>query len=140
MTRWLLDTNVLSELRKPLPQTSVVDFVAAQKLESLFVSSVAFAEIRFGIEMVPDPSKRNELKDWLEQKLRPMFAERILPVNEDVIFRWRLLVEQGRKAGDTYSQPDLFLAATSLQYGSTLVTRNVVDFAGTGAKLFNPWQ
>ena len=140
MTRWLLDTNVLSELRKPLPQTSVIDFVAAQKLESLFVSSVAFAEIRFGIEMIPDPIKRNELKDWLEQKLRPMFAERILPVSEYVIFRWRLLVEQGRKAGHTYSQPDLFLAATSLQYGATLVTRNAADFAGTGAKLLNPWQ
>lgn len=140
MSRWLLDTNVLSELRKPRPQLSVVDFITAQKIESLYVSSVNLAEIRFGIEMVLDAAKRSELKDWLEQKLRPMFAERVLPISEDVMFRWRLLVEQGRKTGHTYSQPDLILAATSLHYGMTLVTRNVADFSGTGAKLFNPWQ
>lgn len=130
---------MLSELRKPRPQPSVVDFVANRSLESLFVSSVTFAEIRFGIEMVPDAAKRSELKDWLEQKLRPMFEERVLPISEDVMFRWRLLVEQVRKAGHTYSQPDLILAATSLHYGITLVTRNVADFPGTGVKLFNPW-
>ena len=63
MTGWLLDTNVISELRRPRPKARVVAFVAAQPLEQLFVSAVTFAEIRFGIEMVSDPIRRAELND-----------------------------------------------------------------------------
>jgi len=62
---WLLDTNVLSELRRPKPNKKVIDFVAAQPLDLLFVSIVTFAEIRFGIEVITDPVRRAELNDWL---------------------------------------------------------------------------
>ena len=106
MTGWLLDTNVLSELRRPKPEPKVVAFVAAQPLDRLYVSTVTLAEIRFGIELVGDATKRAELGDWLAHKLRPMFEQRVLPLSEDVIVKWRLLVEDGRKAGHTYSQPD----------------------------------
>jgi predicted nucleic acid-binding protein len=97
------------------------------------------AEIRYGIEIVPDPIRRAALNDWLAHKVRPMFEGRVLPVSEDVLLKWRLLVEAGRKAGHTYSQPDLMIAATGLQYGLTIVTRNIADYAPTGAALFNPW-
>ena len=81
MTGWLLDTNILSELRRPKPEHKVLTFVAAQPLELLHVSSVTFAEIRFGIERVADASRRAELNDWLAHKVRPMFEQRVLAIS-----------------------------------------------------------
>ena len=140
MTSWLLDTNILSELRRPKPERKVIAFVAAQPLDRLFISSVTLAEIRFGIELVPDANVRDELNDWLALKIRPMFEQRILQVTEDIMFKWRLLVEEGRKAGHTYSQPDLIIAATGLHHGLTIVSRDVDDYAKTRVPLFNPWK
>lgn len=139
MSGWLLDTNVISELRRPRPEARVLAFVADQLLEQLFVSAVTFAEIRFGIESVGDLSRRAELNDWLTHKVRPMFDQRVLAVSEDVMFKWRLLVEDGRKAGHTFSQPDLIIAATGLHHGLTVVTRDTADYARTRVPLFNPW-
>ena len=87
MTGWLLDTNILSELRRSRPERKVLAFIAARPLEQLYVSAVTFAEIRFGIELVGDAGKRAELNDWLAHKVRPMFEERSLPVAEDVMFK-----------------------------------------------------
>jgi predicted nucleic acid-binding protein len=139
-TSWLLDTNVLSELRRKKPDRKVVAFVASQPLERLYVSTVTLAEIRFGIELLPEAQLRIPLQDWLTHRVRPMFAERVLPVSEDVLFKWRLLVEDGRKVGHTFSQPDLFIAATALHHGLTLVSRDVGDCARAGVPLFNPWM
>ena len=139
MTGWLLDTNVLSELRRPRPAQRVLAFVAAQPLELLNVSVVTLAEIRFGIEMVSDANRRAELGEWLAHKLRPMFDGRVLPVDEDIMFKWRLLVEEGRKAGHTFSQPDLIIAATALHHGLTVVSRDTADYTKTRVPLFNPW-
>jgi predicted nucleic acid-binding protein len=120
VTGWLLDTNILSELRRPKPEPKVVDFIAAQPLEQ-YVSAVTFAEIRFGIELVADPGRRAGLNDWLAHKVRPMFEERVLPVTEDIMFKSRLLVEDGRRVGHTFSQPDLIIAATALCHGLTVL-------------------
>jgi predicted nucleic acid-binding protein len=136
---WLLDTNVISELRRPRPNARVRTFVAGQALEELFVSSVTFAEIRFGIETVGDPIRRAEINDWLTHKVRPMFDQRVLDVSEDVMFKWRLLVEDGRKAGHTFSQPDLIIAATALHHGLTVVTRDTSDYKLARVPLLNPW-
>jgi hypothetical protein len=136
---WLLDTNVLSELRRPRPNAKVVAFVAAQPLDRLYVSVVTFAEIRFGIELVPDPARRAELHDWLTLKVRPLFTQRTLPVSEDVMLKWRLLVEEGRKTRYTFSQPDLIIAATALLHGLTVVTRDTGDFEKARAPVINPW-
>jgi predicted nucleic acid-binding protein len=129
----------LSELRRVKPEPKVVEFISAQPLDLLYISAVTLAEIRFGIEIVADPTHRTELNDWLTHKVRPMFEGRVLPISEDVMFKWRLLVEEGRKAGHTFSQPDLIIAATGLHYGLTIVTRNTADYARTRTTLFNPW-
>ncbi len=139
MTGWLLDTNVLSELRRPKPERKVLEFVSAQPLDLLFVSAVSLAEIRFGIELVADVGRRAELYDWLAHKVRPMFQQRVLAVSEDVMFKWRLLVEDGRKVGHTFSQPDLIIAATALHHGLTVVTRDVSDYQRARAPVFDPW-
>lgn len=140
MSGWLLDTNIVSELRKPRPEPKVVRFVTSQPLDRLFVSEVTLAEIRFGIEQLNNPVRRAELNDWLTHKLRPMFEGRVLAVTEDVIFKWRLIVEEGRKAGRTFSQPDLFIAATALHHGLTVVTRDDSDYRVARTPVFNPWK
>ena len=139
MTGWLLDTNILSELRRPKPERKVLTFIAAQPLDLLYISSATLAEIRFGIELVSDASRRAGLNDWLAHKMRPMFARRVLEITEDIMFKWRLLVEDGRKAGHTFSQPDLIIAATALHHGLTIVTRNTGDYERTHAPILNPW-
>lgn len=136
---WLLDTNVVSELRRPRPEPRVVEFVKEQPLDELYVSVVTFAEFRFGIELLQDARRRAELNDWLAHRVRPMFDGRVLPLSEEVMLKWRLLVEDGRKTGHTYSQPDLMIAATALQYGLTLVSRDTNDHEKTGVPVLNPW-
>ena len=136
---WLLDTNILSELRRPKPERKVLAFIAAQPLDLLYLSAVTLAEIRFGIELVTDATKRAALNDWLAHKVRPMFEQRILPVTEDIMFKWRLLVEDGRQAGHTFSQPDLIIAATALQHGLTVVSRDTNDYERARVSVFNPW-
>lgn len=136
---WLLDTNILSELRRPKPDPRVVRFVSSQPLDLLHVSTVTFAEIRFGIELVKDVNRRMELNDWLANKLRPMFEGRILDVTEDVMLKWRLLVESGRKSGHTFSQPDLIIGATALHHGLTVVSRDTSEYEMANVPVLDPW-
>jgi toxin FitB len=137
---WLLDTNLLSELRRPKPEPKVVDFVSRCPLDQLYVSAVTLAEIRFGIELVDEPNRRAELNDWLTHKVRPMFDHRVLQVTEDIMLKWRLLVEEGRKTGHTFSQPDLIIAATAIHHGLTVVTRDRSDFDKARVPVVNPWD
>src|SRR5579864_6927045 len=137
---WLLDTNVLSELRRLKPEPTVVGFVAGQPLGELYISAVTLAEIRFGIGLVSESQRRDELNDWLTHKVRPMFDQRVLPITEDIMLQWRLLVEDGRKIGHTFSQPDLIIAATAIHHGLTVVTRDRSDYEKVPVPVFNPWE
>jgi predicted nucleic acid-binding protein len=139
VTGWLLDTNVISELRRPKPERKVAAFLSAQPLDSLYISSVTLAEIRFGIELIGAPDRRAELNEWLMHKVRPMFEQRVLPVTEDIMLKWRLLVQEGRKTGHTFSQPDLIIAATAIEHGLTLVSRNTGDYERARVSILNPW-
>ena len=140
MSGWLLDTNVVSELRKSRPEHRVKAWSDAQASDRLFLSTITLAEIRYGIERQADPVFRAELNTWLDQRLRPWFHGRILPVDEEVILEWRRLVARGRERNITFSQPDLFIAATARVHALTLCTRNERDFRDTGIGLFNPWS
>ncbi len=137
---WLLDTNVLSEMRRPKPEPRAVDFVSRCPLDQLYVSAVTLAQIRFGIELVDEPNRRAELNDWLTHKVRPMFDHRVLQVTEDIMLKWRLLVEEGRKTGHTFSQPDLIIAATAIHHGLTVVTRDRSDYDRAHVPVVNPWD
>ncbi|MDX6457251.1 MAG: toxin FitB [Acidobacteriaceae bacterium] len=103
------------------------------------MSAVTLAEIRFGIELVGEPNRRADLNDWLTNKVRPMFGERVLQITEDIMLKWRL-VEEGRKTGHTFSQPDLIIAATAIHHGLTLVTRDRSDYDKTRVSVINPWD
>jgi toxin FitB len=137
---WLLDTNVLSELRRPKPNPNLVAFVAAQPLDEIFISVVTLAELRFGIERITEPVRRVALNDWLTNVVRPMFDQRVLPITEDIMLRWRLLVEEGRKSDHTYSQPDLIIASTAIQHGLTIVTRDRREYDRARVAVVNPWE
>jgi predicted nucleic acid-binding protein len=136
---WLLDTNVLSELRRKRPTPSVIDFVAAQSLQQLYVSTITFAEIRYGIELLGDAERRAALTHWLDHRMRPMFEGRILPLCEDTLLQWRLIIESGRKHGHTFSHRDVLIAASAARHGLTVVTRDTDDFEAAGVAVCNPW-
>ena len=138
---WLLDTNILSEIRRLKPEPKVLAFIGGTPLKELYVSAVTLAELRFGIALLSlDNPRRVDLENWLTHIIRPMFDQRVLPVSEDVMFRWRIMLEDGRKAGHTFSQPDLIIAATALQHGLTVVTRDRSDFDRARVPVVDPWE
>lgn len=139
MSGYLLDTNVVSELRKPRPSRRVVGFVAGELLDRLYLSTVTLAEIRFGIERLTDAGRRSALTLWLDNELRPMFDGRVLPLGEDVLFKWRIMIEEGRKRGYTFSHPDVLIAASAAQHGMTVATRNAAEFIAAGVAVLDPW-
>lgn len=140
MKGWLVDTNILSEIRRPNGSAAVKQWVAARATTSLFVSVVTLAEIRWGIDRVSDLEKQQALSDWLSGVLRPWFGERALPVDEDVLVAWRHLNAASRQSGHTLDQADALIAATAVVHDLVVVTRNTRDFAPMGVRLFNPFE
>lgn len=140
MRGWLLDTNVVSELRKPNCDVRVKAWADSQPPSSLYLSRITVAKIRYGIERLPggEPSRRH-LEAWLTNELRPWFSDRLLEADEDVFVVWRRLVEKGKALRHTFPQPDLFMAATAILHDLCIVTRNVADFRSTGALVLDPW-
>lgn len=139
MRRWLLNTNILSELRRPRPNSQVLTFIAGQPTPRLFVSTVTLAKVRFGIERVADPDRRADLSAWLGHTLRPLFEGRVVPITEDVLLRWRQVVEAGRRRGHTYSEPDVLIAAAALVEQLVVVSRDVGEFIEARVPVLNPW-
>jgi len=140
VTAYLLDTNVVSELRRPRPSPRVIAFLEGTPLKALFLSEVVIAEIRFGIETIVDMSRRAQLTAWLEGTIRPMYTGRILRLTEDTLLRWRVLLEFCRKRGHVVAEPDLMLAAIAAVNGLTVVTRDTAPFRKLGLDVVNPWQ
>lgn len=137
---WLIDTNVVSELRKGSRCAAAVRAWATKVPPvACYLSRLSVAEIRFGIERAPDPDFRAELEAWLRDGVMPWFGERILEVNERILLRWRWLVWEGQTDNYTFSQPDALLAATALEHGLGVVTRNTADFERAELRLLNPW-
>jgi predicted nucleic acid-binding protein len=134
---YLVDTNVLSELRNRKADAKVVAWAQARPRQSLYLSVLSLGEIRKGIEGVADPAFRQTLADWLEVELPNYFVGRLLSIDATVADRWGRVQAA---AGRTLPAIDGLLAATALQHGLTLVTRNVKDFAGLGLQIINPWD
>ena len=133
---FLLDTNVLAELRKPRPHPSVAAWYEGVGDEELFLSVLVVGEIQQGVTRLrrKDPRQAAVYEAWLG-KLRREFADRVLPVSQDVALAWGRLA-----AGDPLPVVDALLAATALVHGLTVVTRNVADFEPAGVALLNPFE
>lgn len=137
---WLVDTNVVSEIRKgPRADRRVMAWADRVPRVALYLSCLTVAEIRAGIARVTDPGFRAELDAWLRDGLLPWFADRVLEVDEAVLIRWRDLTFEGKRDNYTYSQPDALLAATALVHDLGVATRNEDDFARARVRLLNPW-
>lgn len=137
---FLLDTNVISEWVKPRPDPHVVAWLADTDEDRTFLSAISFAEIRLGIELLPEGRRRRQLALWLAEDLTARFEGRILPVDRHIAEAWGVITARGRTAGATLPAIDGFFAATAEAHRLTLVTRNVKDFAPVGIPLLNPWQ
>jgi toxin FitB len=137
---WLLDTNVISELRKPRCDANVRSWTEEQPASSLHISRVTFAEIRFGISRLDLlVEKRAALQTWLDRDLRGWFADRLIEVDEDVLLLWRQLMALGNSRLRPFIQPDMLVAACALRHDMTVVTRNTDDYQQAGVPVVNPW-
>jgi predicted nucleic acid-binding protein len=135
---FLLDTNVISELRRPeRAAPSVREWVAEQAPEALWCSVVSAIELEIGaLQMLRrDPVQGRMLRTWIDGMDLPRFAGRIIPVEIDVALRCASL-----HVPDPMPDRDAYIAATALVHDLTVVTRNVRDFQGTGVRMFNPWE
>lgn len=134
---YLLDTNVVSELRRPdKADPRVRDWAARIPVSELYLSVITIFEIELGIRQVErrDTDQAVHLRAWLENQIVPRFDERIVPIDTAIAQRCAEL-----HVPDPRADRDAFIAATALVHGMTVVTRNVADFEATGAPLVNPW-
>lgn len=140
MTRYLLDTNVISDITKPVPSEALAAWMAERKDEDLFIASLTVAEIRRGILEKPAGKRRDELERWFAGPEGPqaLFAGRVLPFDEEAGLAWARLMADAKVKGQPRSALDAIIAAVAEANGCVFVTGNEKDFAG--AALVNPFR
>jgi toxin FitB len=137
----LLDTNILSEFaRRDEAHPAVKHWLSTVDDLTLFVSVLALAEIRRGIEALDPGKRRRLLEQWFEHELIPSFDNRILPVSQAIADRWAILSVTLERKGKTQPLFDGLMAVTALEHDLTVVTRNVKDFVNFDVRIFNPWD
>ena len=140
MSGFLLDTNVISELIKPLPEANVTTWIERIDESLLYLSVLTLGEIRRGIAVLPQSRRRATLEAWLDKELRARFEDRILAIDQEVADRWGLLTAAARSNGIVLPVIDGLLAATALEHNLTLVTRDTGQIPSMGVAVFNPWE
>jgi predicted nucleic acid-binding protein len=140
MSGFLLDTNIVSELRTKNPEPRVVEWMEAADEGLLYLSVLTFGEIRKGAALLLQDRRRTQLETWLEIDLQARFAGRILPINSAIADRWGWIAAEAKRKGITLPIIDGLLAATALHHNLTIVSRNVKDFVNTQVPVLNPWE
>ena len=136
---YLLDTNIPSETLRPSPDAKVAAWLESHAKDSQFLSVVTLGELRRGITLLAPGARRTQLENFIEVTVPLWFADRVLPVTQAIAERWGALDGQRQAAGRPLSVPDGMIAATALEHGLTVVTRNTKDFDGLGVTMINPW-
>ena len=136
---YLLDTCLVSELVKKRPEPRVVDWVRRQPEDRLYLSVITLGEIQKGISKLKDESRAKLLQNWLDHDLLDRFAGRILHVTPAVARIWGQVLGEAEKSGRTLPVTDSLIASIALEFGATVVTRNVDDLAMAGVEILDPW-
>ena len=136
---FLLDTNVLSEVRRPQPDAKVLAWLDQVDEDRVHLSVISIAEIARGIGLLESGKRKSELALWLEHDLPVRFDGRMLSVDMPAALTWGQLMANSKRAGFALSVMDGWIAAIALSKGLTLVTRNIKDFENLGIALLNPW-
>jgi toxin FitB len=137
---FLLDTNVLSEVRRPQPSPAVMAWLDNADEDRTFISVISLAELRRGTSLMDDGRRHDALAEWLANDLPERFSGRILEVDRETAMRWGDLMAESRRRGVALATMDAFLAAGALANKLTLVTHNTKDFEPFGIALMNPWD
>ena len=136
----ILDTNVVSELLRPVPDARVVAWLEAQSPNDLFLTAVTEAELRWGVAALPNGKRKTGLAETVDAMLREDFNGRVLPFDSRAASEYAAVMAARRVIGKPISQFDAQIAAIARAYGAkVLATRNVTDFANIDLKLINPW-
>lgn len=136
----LLDTNVVSEPLRPVPDRRVIDWIDAQATSTLCLSAITVAELRAGLALLPAGKRRQALTLGLETQLLPLFAGRVLPFDLDCTQAYADLLARTRAAGLAIAHAGACIAAIALAHGLTVATRDTRPFQAAGTKVINPWQ
>ena len=136
----LLDTNVISEPWKPVPDEAVIAWLDAQAVETLFISAITIAELRFGIAAMPSGRRQTILRDRLEGEVLPHFSGRILSFDLTTSQFYSELMARARASGKAIGTADGYIAATAVANGLTISTRDTSPFEAAEVKVINPWS
>lgn len=140
MNGFLLDTNVLSALRRPAQNRAVVECIRVQPADLLHTSTVNIAEIRYGIELKEDPVLRADLMSWLANSVIPLFDDRVHEVWDDVLLRWLFIIKEGQARGHTYAHQDSLIAAVAAINRLIVITADETHFVQAGVSTLDPWR
>ena len=135
----VFDTNVLSELMRPAPNTAITSWVAEQTTSTLYLTAVSEAELRYGLAIMPPGRRRDGLAQGLERMLRTGFANRILPFDSSAAYTYAEIAAARRALGRPMPEANCQIAAIARSRDIAVVTRNVRDFADTGIGVIDPW-
>lgn len=136
----LIDTNVISEPWKPAPEPRVLAWIDAQAIETLFLSAVTVAELRFGIGAMPAGRRRSVLYERLEQQVLPLFAGRVLSFDLAASQSYAELMVRARSEGRAVGKADGYIAAIAASRGYAVASRDVSPFEAAGVRVLNPWE
>ena len=139
MSRWLLDTNVISETRRPRPSPAVQSWIESLDIEQVCTASIVIAELRYGTLTSRDELQRLEISIWIDQLIRPWFGDRIYPVDESALLNWVVDARRLQQAREPAPPVDLLIAAVAKTSALGVATRDVKPFVSTGVPVLNPW-
>lgn len=135
----LIDTNVISEPMRRAPDPRVIEWLDLQPIETLYLSAITVAELRFGVACLPSGQRRHRLEENIDTRVLPMFAGRILPFDLAASVTYGQVMAHARAAGQAISAADGYIAATAGANGMIVATRDTAPFAAAGIRTVNPW-
>ena len=136
----LVDTNTVSEPLRPAPEPRVTAWIDAQPLETLYLSAITVAELRFGVASLPAGRRRTLLEEDIERRILPLFAGRVLPFDLPASQAYAALMAEARRSGVAVSASDGYIAATAAAGGMAVATRDSAPFEAAGLRVIDPWK